>query len=132
VSRADGLELRDTYIVCTIRCCPPGNRPAPDEITRCAHFLDDEVALLARVRVVLALGAIAWRAALDSHARRGGVNPRPRPAFAHGATVRLGDRWLLASYHVSQQNTQTGKLTPAMLDAVLEEARRRCPGSQAT
>jgi len=124
-ARDDGLVLRDAYIVCTIRCVPPGNRPAPDEIANCSRFLDAEIALLPRVRVVLALGAVAWRAALDSHERSGGVVPRPRPAFAHGAAVRLGERWLLGSYHVSQQNTQTGKLTPAMFDAVLEDAKRR-------
>jgi len=78
---------------------------------------------LPRVRVVLALGAIAWRAVLDHHARAGGAVPRPRPAFAHAGRVELGSRWLLGSYHVSQQNTQTGKLTPAMFDAVLDEAR---------
>jgi len=128
VARDDGLALRDAYIVTTIRCAPPDNAPAPDEIARCAPFLDRELALLPRVRVVLALGAIAWRAVLDHHARAGGSLPRPRPAFAHGARLELGDHdapLLLGSYHVSQQNTQTGKLTSAMFDAVLLDARRR-------
>jgi uracil-DNA glycosylase family 4 len=102
-ARDDGLTLTDAYIVTPVRCAPPDNKPRPDEIARCAHFLDDELALLPQVRVVLALGAIAWRAVLDHHARSGGAVPR---------------------YHVSQQNTQTGKLTPGMFDAVLEEARR--------
>jgi uracil-DNA glycosylase family 4 len=125
-TRDDGLVLREAYIVTTIRCAPPDNAPAPDEIARCAPFLDEELALLPRVRVVLALGAIAWRAVLDHHARGGGSLPRPRPAFAHGAQLELGARTLLllGSYHVSQQNTQTGKLTPAMFDAVLVDARR--------
>ena len=123
-SRDDGLTLTDAYIVTPVRCAPPDNKPRPDEIARCAHFLDDELALLSNVRVVLALGAIAWRAVLDHHAAAGGVVHRPRPAFAHGAATALGPRWLLGSYHVSQQNTQTGKLTPGMFDAVLEEARR--------
>ena len=123
VSRDDGLELRDAYIVCTIRCAPPGNAPRPDEITRCAPFLDREVALLPEVRVVLALGAIGWKAWLDHAARHGASLPRPRPAFAHGARVEVGGRVLLGSYHVSQQNTQTGRLTPAMFDAVLRDAR---------
>jgi uracil-DNA glycosylase family 4 len=117
-TRDDGLALRDAYIVTSIRCAPPGNAPLPEELARCAPFLDQEIALLERVRVVLALGAIAWRAMLERH-------PRPRPPFAHGALVDLGGRWLLGSYHVSQQNTQTGKLTPAMFDAVLTEVKRR-------
>ena len=122
-SRDDGLTLTGAYIVTPVRCAPPDNKPRPDEIARCAHFLDEEMALLPAVRVVLALGAIAWRAVLDQHARAGGAVPRPRPAFAHAKRVALGPRWLLGSYHVSQQNTQTGKLTPAMFDAVLDEAR---------
>jgi uracil-DNA glycosylase family 4 len=125
VSRDDGLELRDTYIVCTLRCAPPDNSPRPEEIARCAPFLDREVALLPQVRVVLALGAIGWKAWLDHAARHGAVLPRPRPAFAHGARVDdVGGRVLLGSYHVSQQNTQTGKLTPKMFDEVLRDARR--------
>jgi uracil-DNA glycosylase family 4 len=124
-ARDDGLTLTGAYIVTPVRCAPPGNAPRPDEIARCAHFLDDEMAILPDARVVVALGAIAWRAVLDHHARAGGSWPRPRPAFAHGAVVGLGPRWLVGSYHVSQQNTQTGKLTPGMFDAVLEEARKR-------
>jgi uracil-DNA glycosylase family 4 len=125
-SRDDGLVLRDAYIVSVIRCAPPGNKPAPDEITRCAHFLDREIALLDRVRVVVALGAIAWRGYLDRTARAGEPVPRPRPEFAHGAVVELPStgRTLIGSYHVSQQNTQTGRLTPAMFDAVLAQAKR--------
>jgi uracil-DNA glycosylase len=123
LSPHDGLTLRDTYIVCTLRCAPPGNAPRPDEIARCAPFLDHEVALLPRVRVVLALGAIGWRAWLDHAARQGAPLPRPRPAFAHGARAEVGGRALLGSYHVSQQNTQTGKLTPAMFDRVLAQAQ---------
>jgi uracil-DNA glycosylase family 4 len=120
----DGLALTDAYVLTPVRCAPPGNAPLPDEIARCAPFLDAEMALLPRVRVVLALGAIAWRAVLD-HDERSGASPalRPRPAFAHGARHPLGAGWLLGSYHVSQQNTQTGKLTPAMFDAVLGDAR---------
>jgi uracil-DNA glycosylase family 4 len=126
VSREDGLQLRDTYIVCTLRCAPPGNTPAPDEIARCASFLDREVTMLPHIRVVLALGAIGWRAWLDHAARAAGTRsplPRPRPAFGHGARTDVGGHVLLGSYHVSQQNTQTGKLTPAMFDRVLAEAR---------
>jgi uracil-DNA glycosylase family 4 len=125
VARGDGLALKDAYIVAALRCAPPGNAPRPDEIARCAPYLDAEVALLPRVRVVVALGAIAWRAWLDHTARAGRPLPRPRPAFAHGARVEIGPHLLLGSYHVSQQNTQTGRLTPAMFDAVLSEALRR-------
>jgi uracil-DNA glycosylase family 4 len=124
-SRDDGLTLHGAYIVAVIRCAPPDNAPAPDEIVRCSRFFDAEIALLPKVRVVVALGAIAWRAYLDHCARRGVAVPRPRPAFAHGAVVDIGGRTLLGSYHVSQQNTQTGKLTPAMFDAVVAEAKRR-------
>ena len=123
VGRDDGQALKDTYVVCALRCAPPGNAPRPGEIARCAPFLTREVALLPRVRVGLALGAIAWRAWLEHEARAGVVVPRPRPTFAHGARVALGGRVLLGSYHVSQQNTQTGKLTPAMFDAVLTQAQ---------
>jgi uracil-DNA glycosylase family 4 len=123
-SRDDGLTLQDAYIVATVRCAPPDNRPAPDEIARCARFLDAESALLPRVRVVVALGSIAWRACLDHFVRGGERIPRPRPVFAHGAVLEVAERTLLGSYHVSRQNTQTGRLTAAMFDAVLEEAKR--------
>ena len=124
-ARDDGLALRDLFIVAAARCVPPGNRPAPDELERCAPFLDAELAALGRTRVLVALGAIAWEAALGHLARRGIPIPRPRPAFAHGARVALpGAPVLLGSYHVSRQNTQTGRLTPAMFDRVLAEALR--------
>jgi uracil-DNA glycosylase family 4 len=126
-ARDDGLTLRDVYIVAAIRCAPPDNKPAPDELANCSRFLDAEAALLPRVRVVVALGAIAWRAYLEHERRTGGgaEMPRPRPAFGHGSVVELPRCTLLGSYHVSQQNTQTGKLTPEMFDAVLAEAKRR-------
>ena len=123
VARDDGLALSDVYIVCALRCAPPANAPLPDEVARCSRFLDAEVALLPRVRVVLALGAIAWRAWLDRAGRLGHGLPRPRPAFGHGARLELGGQLVLGSYHVSQQNTQTGKLTPTMFDAVLAAAK---------
>jgi uracil-DNA glycosylase family 4 len=126
--RDDGLALRDTYISLAVRCVPPDNKPAPDEIARCAHFLDDEIRLLSHVRVVLALGAIAWRAYLDHLARSGVALPRPRPVFGHGArAVFAGEGHaapVIASYHVSQQNTQTGKLTPTMFDSILQAVAR--------
>ncbi len=130
--RGDGLALRGCFITAAVRCAPPDNRPAPDELARCAPFLDRELALL-RPRAVLALGAIAWRAVLGALARTGVALPRPRPPFAHGAELHLdpppqrptragAPPALLGSYHVSRQNTQTGRLTPQMFDAVLRRA----------
>ena len=132
--RDDGLELRACFITAAARCVPPGNRPSPDELARCAPFLERELAAL-RPLVVLALGAIAWEAVLGTLARAGFGMPRPRPAFAHGAEMSLGppaNGWgrsaagsglvALASYHVSRQNTQTGRLTASMFDAVLRRA----------
>ncbi|HZU85136.1 MAG TPA: uracil-DNA glycosylase [Polyangiaceae bacterium] len=127
-SRDDGLTLSDAYIVAVIRCAPPANRPLPDEILRCARFLDGEIALLPRARVLVALGAIAWRACLIHLSAGRTLIPRPWPRFAHGAVVSAGSRVLLGSYHVSQQNTQTGKLTADMFDAVLSAAKRAAEG----
>jgi uracil-DNA glycosylase len=134
--RGDGLALRDAFVSLPVRCVPPDNRPTPQEIARCAPFFDQELLLLRRARVVLALGAIAWNAFLDRCARarpdlRGTArtvataHQRPRPAFAHGEELPLPELslTLLGSYHVSQQNTQTGRLTAAMFDAILDRAR---------
>jgi uracil-DNA glycosylase family 4 len=122
IARDDGLVLRGVYVVAPVRCAPPENKPLPDEIARCAPFLDRELALLPAARVLIPLGGIAWRATLD-HLSRGGVElPAPRPEFGHGARAEVGDRVLQGSYHVSQQNTQTGRLTPAMFDEVLRRA----------
>ena len=122
--RDDGLTLQGVYITCAARCAPPDNKPLPEELARCAPFLDRELALLP-ARVFLALGAIGWNAALVALARSGTVLPTPRPAFGHGAEVPLpGGRTLVGCYHVSQQNTQTGRLTPAMFDAVMARIRR--------
>ena len=118
----DGLALRGAFVTAACRCAPPANRPAPDELARCAPFLDAELAVLAP-RVLIALGAIAWVAALAALARAGHAAPRPRPRFGHGAELQLrGAPTLLGAYHPSQQNTQTGRLTPPMLDAVLARA----------
>jgi uracil-DNA glycosylase len=120
----DGLELRDAYITATIRCAPPANKPLPDELARCSVWFDREVALLPDVSVVLALGSIGWGAALSHFSRLGLAVPRPRPQFGHAAEARIpGGPVLLGCYHVSQQNTNTGKLTPKMIDAVLARAK---------
>jgi uracil-DNA glycosylase len=129
-SRADGLVLSGVYITAPCRCAPPDNKPLPIELKRCAPFLSRELALLPRLKVILALGAIGFRAVLEHLAAQGEAFPSGRPAFGHGVEVPLGDgRLLLASYHVSQQNTQTGKLTPAMFDAVLAQAQRSMAAS---
>jgi uracil-DNA glycosylase len=122
VSRAmgDGLVLRDLWITAAVRCAPPQNRPTPAERDTCLPWTADELRLLGdRVRVVLCLGAFAWDAALRIPALADGPLPRPRPRFGHGAEYRR----LLGCFHPSQQNTFTGKLTPAMLDDVFGRAR---------
>jgi uracil-DNA glycosylase len=123
VSRDDGLALDDAFITAACRCVPPANRPLPAELARCAPFLDRELSALSRLRVVVALGAIAWNAMLAALARAGHAVPRPAPRFGHGAAFAPpGAPALLGSYHPSRQNTQTGRLTPEMLDAVLARA----------
>ena len=124
IRRDDGLQLKGAYIFAPCRCVPPDNRPLPVELQRCAAFFTRELAQLQKVRVVLALGAVAWEAFLAHAARKSIELPRPRPRFWHGAELVVGDWFLLGSYHVSQQNTQTGKLTEVMFDAVLRRARQ--------
>ena len=132
VSRDDGLELDDCYISAAARCAPPDNKPSPREIEACAPFLDAEWGLLTRKRAILALGKIAWDAAMRlarRHACSG--NPSiPRAEFAHGAAAAVArDLTLIGSYHVSQQNTFTGRLTPAMFDDVLARCRAAFAGA---
>jgi len=127
VSRDDGLRLRGVYITAALRCAPPANRPTREQMGRCAPFLVDELAALAP-RVVLCLGGIAWGAALAALVELGVTTPRPKPKFAHAAEVALDGLTLLGCYHVSQQNTCTGRLTPPMLDAVLARARALAGG----
>jgi uracil-DNA glycosylase family 4 len=115
--RGDGLELRDAYITAPVRCAPPENKPLPEERAACASFFRRELALLDQWRVVVALGAYGFAAVSDA------LGQRPRPRFGHGVEVPLGEgRTLLGCYHVSQQNTFTGKLTEAMLDAAFKRA----------
>ena len=124
VRRDDGLALRGAFITAPCRCAPPGNKPLPDELARCSVWLDREIALLQDVSVVLALGSIGWGAALSHFSRRGLAIPRPRPQFGHAAEAKIpGGPVLLGCYHVSQQNTNTGKLTAKMIDAVLARAK---------
>jgi uracil-DNA glycosylase family 4 len=125
VSRDDGLSLTDTRIVAAVRCAPPENKPTPGERDTCAPWLHREFALLRpTLRVVVALGGFAWASYWPILTRVfGAVVPVPRPAFGHGAEVGVpGAPTLLGCYHVSQQNTFTGRLTPAMLDDILRRA----------
>jgi uracil-DNA glycosylase len=123
VRAGDGLELRDCWITAGVRCAPPANKPLPAERETCRGWLDRELALLHRVRVVVCLGAFAWDVALGSLHVLGGVVPKPRPRFGHGAEFDAGAVTMLGTFHPSQQNTFTGRLTPPMLDAVFARAR---------
>jgi uracil-DNA glycosylase family 4 len=127
--RDDGLRLRDAYVTATIRCAPPANKPRLDEIAHCQPYLLEELALLARVRVVVGLGRIGWQAYLRARRALGAPVPRPVPPFGHAARVTFEDGIvLLGSYHPSQQNTFTGKLTRPMLRSVFATARALLAG----
>lgn len=121
----DGLEVRGAYVTAAVRCAPPDNKPVPEELRNCAPYLEEEFAIL-RPRAVLALGAIAFRAFLRLLMKQKLIASGARYTFSHGAEFKLpGDLpYLFASYHPSQQNTQTGRLTPQMFDAVLQRIRR--------
>jgi uracil-DNA glycosylase family 4 len=122
VARDDGLKLRDVYLAAVNRCAPPGNAPTPVERDTCLPYLRREIAALERLRVIVALGAYAWDGALRAVAGHDGP-VRPKPRFGHGAEASVGPYVLLGSFHPSQQNTFTGKLTWQMLDAVFARAK---------
>lgn len=118
IRRGDGLALTGAWITAPVKCAPPANKPAPDERDRCRPFLRRELEALANLRVIVALGAFAYQAMASE------FGLRPRPRFGHGVEAELDDgRTLLCSFHVSQQNTFTGRLTAEMLDAVFDRAR---------
>jgi uracil-DNA glycosylase len=118
----DGLTLKDAYILSAVRCAPPDNKPTPEEIAACHPHLVAEVAALPRVRVIVALGRIGFDAAWRLLAARG-VTMKPRPPFGHGLVHRPANGPdVIASYHPSRQNTNTGKLTPPMLAEVFRRA----------
>jgi uracil-DNA glycosylase len=126
-TREDGLELTGAYITATVHCAPPANKPTPAERAACAPYLARELALLRDAVVVVALGQLAWHAVAAHYALR------PRPAFGHLAESPLPDeRVLLGSYHPSQQNTFTGKLTVPMFDAVFARVRTLIAADQET
>jgi uracil-DNA glycosylase len=118
--RGDGLRLHDAWIAAAVRCAPPQNKPLPSERDACLPYAHEELALMENVRVVVCLGAFAWDAALRLEPRP----VRPKPRFGHGAQAALpSGRTLIGTYHPSQQNTFTGRLTEPMLDAIFERAR---------
>jgi uracil-DNA glycosylase family 4 len=121
--RGDGLRLSDAYVTAVVRCAPPANKPATEERDNCLPYLERELELLDRCRVVVALGAFAWDGALRTGRALGLAVPRPRPRFGHGAEAGIGQWKLLGCYHPSQQNTFTGRLTVSMIDAVFSRAR---------
>jgi uracil-DNA glycosylase family 4 len=121
--RDDGLKLNDCYITACVRCAPPKNRPTVAERDNCLHYLEEELPLLKRLRVVVCLGGFAWDGALRT-LRALGHRPQRRPKFGHGTEAPVGPFRLLGCYHPSQQNTFTGRLTERMLDGVLRRARK--------
>jgi len=124
VSRDDGMRLKDLWISAVVRCAPPGNKPSPEEQRRCAHWLDEEIPLLRNLRVVVCLGRIAFDGLMAYEQRTGRLNSRSGFVFGHGAEYALPDGlMLIASYHPSLQNTNTGKLTKAMFLNVFKRAR---------
>ena len=130
VGRGDGLELHDCYVAAAARCAPPANKPLPDEMTRCREYLQREWRLLTELRAVMVLGRIALDALLAALRDLGRV-PRRALSFGHGVSHDLGDGVrLFCSYHPSQQNTFTGKLTPADLDRVLADVRVHVRGAR--
>jgi len=127
--RDDGLTVQECYITAAVRCAPPSNKPTASELATCRPYLIEEIRLLRRLRVVVALGRIAFDAFLRAWAEAGQTPPEARPVFGHGAATKLpGGIWLIASYHPSQQNTQTGRLTPAMFQHIFTRARRLVKG----
>lgn len=126
-SRDDGMRLHDLWITSVVRCAPPGNKPLPEEIANCAPFLDEEIAALSNLRVIVCLGRIGFDGVTRHLLRAGKIESRNKLQFAHGAEYTLPNGFtLLASYHPSLQNTNTGKLTKAMFLAIFQRARQLC------
>lgn len=121
--RDDGLTLTGARISAVVHCAPPANKPTTEERDACLPYLGRELALLPAVRVIVALGGFGWDGVLRALGGLGYEVPRPRPRFGHGAEARVGPYLVLGSFHPSQQNTFTGRLTPAMMTAILARAR---------
>ena len=123
VHAGDGLRLRDAWITAAVRCAPPQNKPTPQERENCRPWSELEAGLLPELRVIVCLGGLAWDGILRAAREMALEVPRPKPRFGHGAEASAGPWTLLGCFHPSQQNTFTGRLTPAMLDSVLVRAR---------
>jgi uracil-DNA glycosylase family 4 len=123
--REDGFKLQDVFMTSIARCAPPGNKPLRNEIDNCANFLHIELDLLKHLKIIIPVGKLAFEQMLKVLDERGAIIPKPRPKFGHGELLDLGEGFpkLLASYHPSRQNTQTGRLTPDMLDSILQVVR---------
>jgi uracil-DNA glycosylase family 4 len=122
--RDDGLTLQDCYITAAVHCAPPGNKPALSEFGRCRPYLIQELKLFREVKVVIVLGKIAFDSFLAAYRENGGTVPKPRPTFGHAVSIELADGLkLICSYHPSQQNTFTGKLTKPMFQSIFDQAR---------
>jgi uracil-DNA glycosylase family 4 len=131
-ARDDGLQLKNLYITAAVRCAPPGNKPLPQELVNCSSYLDREMEGHKSLRVIVALGKIAFDAYLNYLKRRGRLASRKEYVFRHGAKYQMPDgKILLATYHPSNQNTQTGKLTKEMFVKIFEEARNLASGKEA-
>lgn len=130
--REDGLELRDAWITAVVRCAPPGNKPLPEEMAACAPFLDEEIAALTRLKAIVCLGKIGFDGVVAHLMRTGEIARRGALHFGHGVCYELpSGRFLMASYHPSLQNTNTGKLTRAMMLEVFAMARTKIEGAGA-
>jgi uracil-DNA glycosylase family 4 len=128
VRRDDGRVLIDLYMAAAAHCAPPDNKPTASELANCRPYLEEHLARLTQVRVLLALGKIGFDTLLAALGTLGHAVPNPRPVFGHGRAYPVGPYTLLGSYHPSPQNTNTGRLTPAMLDAVLRQAKALAEG----
>lgn len=120
--RDDGLELSDAFVTAVVRCPPPQNRPSPEERDTCLPYLERELTLLVEARAILALGSFAWDGVLRAARALGHATPRPKPRFGHGAECKVGPWTMVGSFHPSQQNTFTGRLTEEMLDGAIIRA----------
>ncbi|HVE69419.1 MAG TPA: uracil-DNA glycosylase [Solirubrobacteraceae bacterium] len=123
IAPGDGLRAIDAWVTAAVRCAPPANKPLPEERDNCLPWTHTELDLIPSIRVVVCLGAFAWDGALRLLDRLGEPVPRPRPKFGHGAEAEVGRFTLVGTFHPSQQNTFTGKLTEPMIDAVFARAR---------
>jgi uracil-DNA glycosylase family 4 len=127
--RDDGLTLRDCYITAAVHCAPPGNKPALGEFRRCRPYLVQELKIFRQVKVVIVLGKIAFDSFLAAYQESGGAVAKPRPKFGHAVSIELADGLkLICSYHPSQQNTFTGKLTKSMFQSIFDQARAALRG----